>query len=64
MALILQTHLLKDLCVVYSSLVGIDVVRTPDLGREGVHAGGVASQQEEVHPRHTRARSPPRSQYH
>jgi len=42
-----------------SSLVGIDVVRTPDLGRGGAHAGGVASRREEVHPRHTRARSPP-----
>ena len=48
-----------DLCVVYSSLVGIDVVRTPDLGRGGAHAGGVASRQEEVHPCHIRARSPP-----
>jgi hypothetical protein len=30
----------------------------------GAHAGGVASRQEEVRPRHTRARSPPpRSRY-
>ena len=36
------------------SLVGIDVVRTPDLGREGAHAGGLASRREEVHPRHMR----------
>jgi hypothetical protein len=43
-----------------SSLDGIDVVRTPDLGRRGgAHAGRVASRREEVHPRHTRARSPP-----
>ena len=47
-----------------SYLVGIDVVGTPDLGLGGVHAGGVASRREEVHLRHTRARSPPpRSRY-
>ena len=53
-----------QLVVVSSSLVGIDVVRTPDLGKGGAHAGGVASRREEVHPCHTHARSPPdRSQY-
>ena len=40
----LSCHLLS------SSLVGIDVFGTPDLGRGGAHAGGVASRREEVHP--------------
>jgi hypothetical protein len=34
---------LIKLILLSSSLVGIDVVRTPDLGRGGAHAGGVAS---------------------
>ena len=47
-----------------SSLVGNDVVGTPDLGQRGAHAGGVASRQEEVNLCHTHAQSPPpRSRY-
>ena len=54
----LSYHLLS------SSLVGIDIIRTPDLGQGGAHAGGVALQQEEVHLCHTRSQSPPpRSRY-
>ncbi len=47
-----------------SSLVGISVVQTPDLGQGGAHAGGVASWQEEVHLHLTCVQShPPWSWY-
>jgi hypothetical protein len=34
------------------------IIGTPDLGQGGVHAGGVALQQEEVHLHHTCVRPP------